>query len=75
MATTWFITGASRGLGRELTEQALARGDRFAATLPFASSHAFAPFGYMVSACHLTNSNRPAFRKKSVKDSPPSVLR
>jgi NAD(P)-dependent dehydrogenase (short-subunit alcohol dehydrogenase family) len=31
--TTWLITGASRGLGRELTEQALARGDRVAATL------------------------------------------
>ncbi|MEJ2864787.1 SDR family oxidoreductase [Actinomycetospora flava] len=31
--TTWFITGASRGLGRELTEQALAQGDRVAATL------------------------------------------
>lgn len=31
--TSWFITGASRGLGRELTEQALARGDRVAATL------------------------------------------
>jgi NAD(P)-dependent dehydrogenase (short-subunit alcohol dehydrogenase family) len=30
---TWFITGASRGLGRELTEQLLARGDRVAATL------------------------------------------
>ena len=30
---TWFITGASRGLGRELTEQVLARGDRVAATL------------------------------------------
>src|SRR5947209_285489 len=25
MSTTWFITGASRGLGRELTEQVLAR--------------------------------------------------
>jgi NAD(P)-dependent dehydrogenase (short-subunit alcohol dehydrogenase family) len=33
MSTTWFITGASRGLGRELTEQALARGDHVAATL------------------------------------------
>jgi NAD(P)-dependent dehydrogenase (short-subunit alcohol dehydrogenase family) len=32
MSSTWFITGASRGLGRELTEQALARGDRVAAT-------------------------------------------
>src|SRR3989440_5910818 len=33
MSSTWFITGASRGLGRELTEQALARGDRVAGTL------------------------------------------
>jgi NAD(P)-dependent dehydrogenase (short-subunit alcohol dehydrogenase family) len=33
MASTWFITGASRGFGRELTEQLLARGDRVAATL------------------------------------------
>jgi NAD(P)-dependent dehydrogenase (short-subunit alcohol dehydrogenase family) len=31
--TTWFITGASRGIGRELTEQALARGDQVAAVL------------------------------------------
>ena len=33
MSVTWFITGASRGLGRELTAQALARGDSVAATL------------------------------------------
>src|SRR6266699_7192899 len=33
MSSTWFITGASRGIGRELTEQLLARGDRVAATL------------------------------------------
>jgi len=33
MASTWFITGASRGIGRELTEQLLAHGDRVAATL------------------------------------------
>jgi len=33
MSSTWFITGASRGMGRELTEQALARGDRVTATL------------------------------------------
>lgn len=33
MASTWFITGTSSGLGRILTEQLLARGDRVAATL------------------------------------------
>jgi len=33
MTTTWFITGSSSGIGRELTEQLLARGDRVAATL------------------------------------------
>ncbi|MEV0264665.1 SDR family oxidoreductase [Streptomyces sp. NPDC050617] len=31
--TTWLITGASRGIGREIAEQALTRGDRVAATL------------------------------------------
>lgn len=30
---TWFITGASRGMGRELVEQVLNRGHRVAATL------------------------------------------
>src|SRR5579859_1743212 len=33
MALTWFITGALRGIGRELTQQALVRGDNVAATL------------------------------------------
>ena len=33
MTKTWFITGASKGFGRELTERLLARGDRVAATL------------------------------------------
>ncbi|MEU3983793.1 hypothetical protein AB0F77_27555 [Streptomyces sp. NPDC026672] len=31
MARSWFITGATSGLGREMTEQFLARGDRVAA--------------------------------------------
>ncbi|ACU38102.1 SDR family oxidoreductase [Actinosynnema mirum] len=31
--TTWFVTGSSRGIGRELVERVLARGDRVAATL------------------------------------------
>ena len=33
MAKTWFITGASSGLGRSMTEALLARGDRVAATV------------------------------------------
>ncbi|MFI6936837.1 SDR family oxidoreductase [Streptomyces sp. NPDC050287] len=32
MTFTWFITGSSRGIGRELTERLLDRGDRVAAT-------------------------------------------
>ncbi len=33
MAKTWFITGASKGFGREWAEAALERGDRVAATV------------------------------------------
>ena len=33
MSTTWFITGTSSGIGRQLTELLLERGDRVAATL------------------------------------------
>ncbi len=33
MAKTWFITGASSGLGRAMTEQLLERGDRVVATV------------------------------------------
>ena len=32
MSTTWFITGTSKGFGREWAEAALDRGDRVAAT-------------------------------------------
>ena len=32
MVKTWFITGISSGLGRKMTEQLLARGDRVAGT-------------------------------------------
>ncbi|HEY4254058.1 MAG TPA: SDR family oxidoreductase [Roseomonas sp.] len=32
MMRTWFITGASRGIGRQMTEQLLARGERVVAT-------------------------------------------
>ena len=32
MSKVWFITGASKGFGREWTQAALERGDRVAAT-------------------------------------------
>ncbi|TWF57027.1 SDR family NAD(P)-dependent oxidoreductase [Neorhizobium alkalisoli] len=32
MTRTWFITGAANGLGRDITEEVLARGDQVAAT-------------------------------------------
>lgn len=32
MTKTWFITGASKGFGREWAEAALERGDKVAAT-------------------------------------------
>jgi NADP-dependent 3-hydroxy acid dehydrogenase YdfG len=38
MVKTWFITGASSGFGRILTEKLLARGDRVAATVRRESS-------------------------------------
>jgi NAD(P)-dependent dehydrogenase (short-subunit alcohol dehydrogenase family) len=41
MTSTWFITGASPGFGRGLTEQLLARGDRVAATLRTATGCGF----------------------------------
>jgi NAD(P)-dependent dehydrogenase (short-subunit alcohol dehydrogenase family) len=32
MSKVWFVTGSSRGLGREFVEAALSRGDKVAAT-------------------------------------------
>jgi NAD(P)-dependent dehydrogenase (short-subunit alcohol dehydrogenase family) len=44
---TWFITGASSGLGRTMTENLLARGDRVAATVrrPGALDELIAKYG------------------------------
>ena len=55
MTTTWFITGASRGIGRELTAQALARGDRVAATLrtPSQLDDLVAVHGHRLWVCQL----------------------
>ncbi|TDO66632.1 short subunit dehydrogenase [Kribbella sp. VKM Ac-2571] len=38
MSKVWFITGSSRGLGREFVEAALSRGDKVAATARSAAS-------------------------------------
>jgi NAD(P)-dependent dehydrogenase (short-subunit alcohol dehydrogenase family) len=38
MSKVWFVTGSSRGLGREFVEAALSRGDRVAATARSAGS-------------------------------------
>jgi NAD(P)-dependent dehydrogenase (short-subunit alcohol dehydrogenase family) len=38
MSKVWFVTGSSRGLGREFVEAALSRGDRVAATARTAES-------------------------------------
>ncbi len=40
MPKTWFITGASRGFGREWALAALERGDTVAATARDTSTHA-----------------------------------
>ncbi|MEV4112194.1 SDR family NAD(P)-dependent oxidoreductase [Nonomuraea sp. NPDC049695] len=38
MSKVWFVTGSSRGLGREFVEAALSRGDKVAATARIAAS-------------------------------------
>lgn len=60
-AKTWFITGTSSGLGRILTEQLLARGDRVAATLrkPEALNDIKARYGdrLWITALDVTDTN------------------
>ena len=62
MTLTWFVTGASRGLGRVWTEAALRRGDRVAATARDAG--ALRPlteeFGDAVLPLRLDVTDRPA---------------
>ncbi|NBH09023.1 SDR family NAD(P)-dependent oxidoreductase [Amycolatopsis sp. SID8362] len=45
MSKVWFVTGSSRGLGRQFVEAALSRGDRVAAT-----ARSTASFGALVEA-------------------------
>ena len=62
MARTWFITGTSRGFGREWAEAALDRGDRVAATARDASSvdDLAARYGDNVLPMALDVTDRPA---------------
>lgn len=66
---TWFITGTSTGLGRALTEQALARGDRVVATLrnPAALDGPANTYGDRLRRVVLDVS-RPAQVRKAVDD-------
>jgi NAD(P)-dependent dehydrogenase (short-subunit alcohol dehydrogenase family) len=59
---TWFITGTSRGFGREWTEAALERGDRVAATARDVSTleDLVAKYGDAVLALELDVTNRTA---------------
>jgi NAD(P)-dependent dehydrogenase (short-subunit alcohol dehydrogenase family) len=62
MARTWFITGTSRGFGREWAEAALERGDRVAATARDVSSldELVAKYGDNVLALALDVTDRQA---------------
>jgi NAD(P)-dependent dehydrogenase (short-subunit alcohol dehydrogenase family) len=61
-AKTWFITGSSRGFGREWAEAALERGDRVAATARDAGSLAdlVSTYGHQVLALDLDVTDRAA---------------
>ena len=61
----WFITGASRGLGRLITEQALAQGDKVAATSrnPQALADLERQYGNNVQALSLDVTDTSAIRR------------
>jgi NAD(P)-dependent dehydrogenase (short-subunit alcohol dehydrogenase family) len=69
MAKTWFITGASRGFGREWTIAALERGDTVAATARDTATldDLVAQFGDKILPLHLDVTDRDAVRT-AVKD-------
>ena len=62
---TWFITGTSNGIGRELTERLLARGDRVAATLrkPSALDDLKAEYGERLWIAQLDVTDSTAVRR------------
>ena len=59
---TWFITGTSRGFGREWTQAALERGDQVAATArtPDSLSDLGEKFGDQILPLHLNVNDRAA---------------
>lgn len=65
MSNTWFITGTSTGLGRELTEQLLASGDTVAATLrqPSALDDLKAQYGDQLWTAPLDVTDTPSVRR------------
>ena len=66
MATkTWFITGVNSGLGRSMSEQLLARGDRVAGTVRKAGtmSELQAKYGDLLWLAHLDVTDTPAIRR------------
>ena len=65
MSKTWFITGASSGFGRELTELLLQRGDRVAATVrkPDALQDLAAKYGERLWVAILDVTDGTAVRK------------
>ncbi|MGC4939717.1 SDR family oxidoreductase [Kribbella sp. DT2] len=65
MSKTWFITGASSGFGRHLTEQLLARGDRVAVTVrrPAAIADLADQYGDRLWSATLDVTDTPALRK------------